>query len=149
MSDTVAIILTYRRIVAIHGALTQLANRKLPSITNDLKVARRLDAIKVEYATYEKRRKEIIADHMETDAAGETKAVRALELQQRLDALLDETCDIKEPKSKLTQEDLPKPMKGQIKLPDGSVVEGEMNAAGLGALVADLAPEFFSTPDEE
>ncbi|MFA6165380.1 MAG: hypothetical protein WC700_02105 [Gemmatimonadaceae bacterium] len=144
-----ALILPFRRIVAIHGALTQLANRRLPGIQNDLRVARRLDLIKTEVAAYEKRRKEIIKEHTSTDDAGEEKLVRPMELQGKLDALLEEVCDIKPPKTKLTEADLPKAMKGMINAGNGrDTIDGDSNAAGLGAIVADLAPEFFAVADE-
>lgn len=134
-----ALILPFRRVVAIHAALTQLANRRLPSIQSDLRVARRIDLVKTEIATYEKRRKELIKEHARTDEGGDEKLVRPMELQAKLDALLDEVCDIRLPKTKLTEADLPKAMKGD---------DGEKNAAGLGAIVADLAPEFFAVADE-
>lgn len=137
MSDIepAVLVLSYRRVAAIHSALKQLANRKLPSITVDLKVARRIDALRVEMDTYDKRRKELIGAHTGED----DKLERPIELQQKLDLLDAEMIEIPAPKSKITEADLPKSMKGD---------DGEKNAAGLGAIVADLAPEFFDLPEE-
>jgi hypothetical protein len=141
MSDITLTVLalSFRRLIAIHDALKTLGNRKLPSITSDFKVARRLDAVKPAVERFETLRKKTIAEHTETDDQGEGKLVRAIALQQTLDALLDTVDEIPAPKSKLTEADLPKPMKGD---------DGEKNAAGLGAIIADLGPEFFETPEE-
>jgi len=137
MPDITPAVLTlpFKRVIAIHSALVDLARRKLPSITVDLKVARRIDSLRVEAETFDKRQKALIAEHTGDD----NKLERAVEFQQKLDALRDEVIEIPAPKSKITEADLPKAMKGD---------DGEKNAAGIGAIVADLAPEFFDLPEE-
>lgn len=137
MSDIEAVVLplTVRRLVAIHAALVELSRRKLPSLTVDIKVASRIDSMRVEIEKFNERRQEIIKEHTGAD----DRLERAVEMQGKLDELLNQVVEIPAPKTKITESDLPKAMKGD---------DGEKNAAGIGAIVADLAPEFFDLTEE-
>lgn len=133
MSDM--LILTNHRILAIHSALVDLARRKLPSITVDLKVARRIESLKPALAAYEAVHKKTIAEY--TDAEG--KMVNAMGLQAAINELNANRVEIPAPKSKLAQADLPVDLKGD---------EGQKNTTGLSAIITDLGPDFFDMPEE-
>lgn len=145
MSDATTITLTNRRLEIIYTALAILGNRKLPSPAADFKISRRLESMKPAIDAWKATRKKIIEEHTTKDGSLE----HASDLQRKLQELDELETEIPKPKSLLSLSDLPRALKGTIRVSDGSTHDGEMNAAGLGAIVADLGPEFFATPPED
>ncbi|HXG71394.1 MAG TPA: hypothetical protein VNJ04_12385 [Gemmatimonadaceae bacterium] len=135
--------LTNRQVLAMHTALRLLGNRKMGSVTADLKVGRliRLRAPHAEpiAETRQKIATFLIGDRdIEEMSAGENNllASKLVTMQTELDMA---ECEIELPASlKLTEADLPKERAGD---------DGWKNATQLGAITADLG-EFYDFPAE-
>lgn len=126
-----------REIVAQVNALSVLANKVLPTASADTRVAYRLRVLKPIAVDAEGTRKKIVARVMKELETIEdprlrdsTNAAMLVEIEDFFDAEADETPIFK---SKLTDADLPKALKGD---------EGEKNREGLAAIQADLGILF-------
>jgi hypothetical protein len=132
-----AVKVTNRDLWRMFNALRTLANRRMGNVGADLKVARMLGVLGplAEPIGGVKQRavKEALgsAGKDTTGAALSLLNIRAAEAQEEIDAALVE---VELPvRFALKEADLPKEMSGEA---------GWQNAAGLGALVADLGPLY-------
>lgn len=141
MSERQQLELSYKRLGEIMSGFQALKQRRLPNVNVDLRVASQYRRLVGVYEDYQTVRKKIIAEHElpGSDASDEIKLENKLELRNKLDQLDAQTVKVDAPLKRLSREDLPQTFKG-----DG----GDQNTAGLAAIMAALAPEFFDLPDE-
>lgn len=117
----------YRELVQVYSALTILSRRKLPSITNDLKVARIVKKLKPSFEVYEELRTAIVKD---IDQNNKNEVANA---EQKILELLRQDADVPDIGLTITKADLPLDLKGE---------EGQLNSAGLASIIIDLGPYF-------
>lgn len=125
---------------AMYGALSILGNRRLPTVTADVKVGRLLRALAPVVDPLQVARQRIVADVLADRDPNELSPLEARTLeaevvkrQAELDAQLAPE-DFRMPAGMIELADLPAAMTG---------AEGWKNAEALGAITADLGPLFI------
>ena len=149
--------MSYAEVLRRNGALLALAQpwRKLPTITSELKVAARMRDLRDAVEEYNKIREKYVATYNDDvmALAGESAAqvkdrqAKAIEVGKKMSELDEKLVAVPVPVARIVQADLPVALKGVIKLPDGSIVDGEQNARGIAGIVADLGDLYDETSE--
>ena len=136
--------LTNRKIRQIHTALSMLSARTLPSIKNDLRVAKlRREFFAGPFDVTEDVRKKIIESLPMPEGDGEEQAMPAYLTEARfkaIEAMLDDTQDVKDVPATLilSEADMPTTMKTNPE-----------NRAGVADIIANLDFLYPLTTEEE
>ncbi len=145
MTDEKMDTVTNRNVIDAHNALANFGQRKMGSVSADIRVARLLDYVAPVGRVLEKAKNEVSVGILE-DAPDKPTALqsekwmgRVAVAQAAFDAEAVEASVFEWPTLQLCESDLPKDQKGD---------EGWKNSAALGLLIANLGP-LFKYPDSE